>query len=287
MESDSVGVERRRLPFTLIENVVLEDLELGPVDVLVYLALAKHADGQGVCWPSMATIAKLARCGRTAAAGAIKRLEARGYLSRTARFRPDGGVTSNVYRLLQVEVRAPVQQADTPPSRGEQGPPRQVNTNYIYLEPDPKRRERALGPAAALPLPVGASAPGSSLPSLLSRLKVEAQARGAPLVVGRDWTEGLGELAEAGIPEGELLQAFSACLETAPERVTFFPRDFLKWRKVARRKAGERGRTERYTSSQERRSAEDLARIRAEQDSTEGRAIVAAAVARLPWRKAA
>src|SRR5271169_5291957 len=71
MESDSVGVERRRLPFTLIENVVLEDQELGPVDVLVYLALAKHADGDGVCWPSMSTIGKLARCARETVARSI------------------------------------------------------------------------------------------------------------------------------------------------------------------------------------------------------------------------
>ena len=47
MQSDSVGVERRRLPFTLIENIILEDQALGPVDVLVYIALAKHADGRG------------------------------------------------------------------------------------------------------------------------------------------------------------------------------------------------------------------------------------------------
>ena len=30
------------------------------------------------------------------------------------------------------------------------------------------------------------------------------------------------------------MRAFIACIETAPERVTFFPRDFLKWRKVSR-----------------------------------------------------
>ena len=62
MQSDSVGVERRRLPFTLIENVILEDQALGPVDILVYLALAKHADGEGVCWPSLATIGKACPC---------------------------------------------------------------------------------------------------------------------------------------------------------------------------------------------------------------------------------
>ena len=41
----------------------------------------------------------------------------------------------------------------------------------------------------------------------------------------------------SGIPEEELLQAFEACIEVAPDRVTFFPRDFLKWRKVWRDRA--------------------------------------------------
>ncbi len=116
MQSDSVGVERRRLPFTLIENIILEDQALGPVDVLVYLALAKHADGEGTCWPSMATIARVARVCRSKAFQAIKHLEALGYLKRTARFRPDGGVTSNAYKLIPIEARRypPVTQNDTP-----------------------------------------------------------------------------------------------------------------------------------------------------------------------------
>ena len=54
MQSNSVGVERRRLPFTLIENIILEDQTLSRVDILVYLAIAKHADGgvpAGPPWP--------------------------------------------------------------------------------------------------------------------------------------------------------------------------------------------------------------------------------------------
>ena len=58
MQSDSVGVERWCLPFTLVESVILEDQALGPADVPVDLAMAKHADGEGVCWPSLATLRK-------------------------------------------------------------------------------------------------------------------------------------------------------------------------------------------------------------------------------------
>ena len=108
MESETIGIERRRLPFTIVENIVLEDQALGPVDVLVYIALAKHADAEGVCWPSMATIAQ-------AGPGADGRRHSRrsstwrrcGYLKRTPRFRPDGGVTSNAYRLLEMKVEDP------------------------------------------------------------------------------------------------------------------------------------------------------------------------------------
>ena len=240
MQSDSVGVERRRLPFTLVENIVLEDQELGPVDILVYIALAKHADSEGTCWPSLATIARLARVCRSSVAQAIKRLEARGYLQRTARFRPDGGVTSNVYKLMPMEVKAyPVAQADTPRPAGAPAPVQQVDTNYIHLEPKPIKEREERAPARGIrSLPDHEASPEpSSLSSFLAHLKQEAKARTCPIVISKDWREGIGELVRSGIPEEELLQAFEACIETAPDRVTFFPRDFLKWRKVWRDRA--------------------------------------------------
>ena len=176
MEGDSVGVERRRLPFTLIENIVLEDQELGAVDVLVYIALAKHADADGTCWPSLATIAQLARVCRSSAAQAIKHLEARGYLRRTARFRPDGGVTSNVYKLVRLEAKTyPVSQVVTPHPPATLAPVHQVDTNYIQseLEPNKEREERATTRGIrSLPDCAAASEP-SSLSSLLSQLKQE------------------------------------------------------------------------------------------------------------------
>ena len=255
MESDSIGVAPRRLPFTLIENVVLEDPELWPVDVLVYLALAKHADAAGTCWPSLATIGKIARCGRTAALASIAHLEARGYLKRSPRFRPDGGVTSNFYQLLTVKVEAPapVRQAEAPRPHRAPAPVHHVDTNYIQSEQDSKKRreepaQRQAGcPAAPVSVP---------LSSLLGRIKAEAKSRGAPMVVGRDFTSGIGELTAAGIPEAELVAAFITCIDQAPERVTFFPRDFLRWRKVSR---------EREEEDRERRQAE-AGRAKREED---------------------
>src|SRR5208337_3452100 len=150
MLSDSIAVERRRLPFTLIENIVLEDQALGPVDILVYLALAKHADPEGTCWPSMATIAKVARVCRSKVFETIKHLEARGYLKRSARFRPDGGVTSNVYHLMPLEAKRypPVVQNDTPPPPERLAPVPQVDPNYTQSQLYPNKGER---PARAEP----------------------------------------------------------------------------------------------------------------------------------------
>ena len=290
MQSDSVGVERRRLPFTLIENIILEDQELGPVDVLVYIALAKHADADGTCWPSLATIARLARVCRSSAAQAIKHLEARGYLRRTARFRPDGGVTSNVYKLGQIEVTTyPVVQADPPRPPGGLAPVHQVDTNYIHLELEPTKKREAPPTPAARPSQAQSSAEAPlPLSFLLTRMKTEAQARGAPLVVGRDFSVGIGELAAAGVPCEELLQVFTTCISTAPERVTFFPRDFLKWRKVWRERSvkthqGHQDKTDRET--REREQATERERILREREDPKAAEEIEKAMARLPWRR--
>ena len=152
-----------------------------------------------------------------------------------------------------------------------------------------EREERAPRPETC-PLPVQAPPhPVASLSSLLTHIKQEAQARGAPLVVGRDFSAGIVELVKAGTSETELLEAFTACIETLPEKASFFPRDFLKWRNASRaldrqRPAIHHLQVFEERQAREQRAREERARIRAEQESEEGRELVAAAVARLPWK---
>jgi hypothetical protein len=93
---------------------------------------------------------------------------------------------------------------------------------------------------------------------------------------------------KSGVLEEELLQAFTACIETAPERITFFPRDFLKWRKVSReRRAREQrqdyGREKRQASDEER--VKERERILREREDPYWQAQIEAAIARLPWRR--
>jgi hypothetical protein len=154
----------------------------------------------------------------------------------------------------------------------------------------PEREERAPRPETC-PLPVQAPPHhAASLSSLLTRIKQEAQVRGAPLVVGRDFSAGIVELVKAGTSETELLEAFTACIEKLPEKASFFPRDFLKWRKVSRAHDRQRLDFEHLQAFEERQEREEQAKeeraqIRAEQESEEGRELVAAAVARLPWKR--
>jgi hypothetical protein len=292
MQSDSIGVERRRLPFTLIENIVLEDQALGPADILVYLAIAKYADGEGACWPSMATLAKLARCARCTVAKSIAHLEVLGYLRRTPRFRPDGGVTSNAYQLMPLEAKRypPVAQEDPPPLPQRQPPVAQEDTNYIHLELDPSK-ESAPRPAEtpqASPEPVREIA-AVSLSVLLEQIKQEAQACGAPpCFIAGGWAIGIQALVADGVSHEEILKAFTACLETAPERVTFFPKDFLKWRKVSRTRVI---RDQREDQRSKDRQARECDRAREREQALRDREDpywqeqVEAAIAQLPWRR--
>jgi len=296
MQSDSIGVERRRLPFTLIENIVLEDQALGPVDILVYLALAKHSDGEGTCWPSLSTIAKLARVHRSSVALAIKRLEARGYIRRTPRFRPDGGVTSNAYQLMPLEAQKylPVAQDDTPRRIGRLAPVAQDDTNYTHLEPDPneeraKKATQRPAKASQNELEPSHELSANPLSLLLEQIRQEAQARGAPpCFIAGEWSSGIRALVTEGVSGEEILRAFTACIETAPERVTFFPRDFLKWRKVSRTR-GQREPREDPGSQEHQARERERAREREQQllerEDPYWQEQVASAVAQLPWKK--
>ncbi len=288
MESDSVGVERRRLPFTLIENVVLEDQGLSPVNLLVYIALAKHADGEGVCWPSMARIGKLARCARGTVARSIAQLEARGYLKRTARFRPDGGVTSNVYRLTPMEAPPPVTQDDTPCLSERHPPVIDNDTNYIHPELDSTKGE-ALARVAD-PSPRSAAPPSAPQPE---DQVIHELADVPGLIHDRRFREGARRLLAQGKTPGELVLAVRTAAGDPQEcgGLSFIADRFPRWARKAREceRQGSKSReqeTERAKRRErERKEAQERARIRAEQESEEGRQSIEAAIAQLPWRR--
>lgn len=74
------------------------DLPMGPKAAL--LALANHADGDGVCYPGQARLCRMVGCSERALRRYLDDLQARGIIDRQQRRRADGSRTSDEYRLL-------------------------------------------------------------------------------------------------------------------------------------------------------------------------------------------
>lgn len=86
----------RRLPFVIAPWWVL-DLGLEPVDVLVYLTIARHADRDGHAHPSRARIAKLAGVSVSTVDRSVARLVDAGAIDKRSRRDDAGDPTSNLY----------------------------------------------------------------------------------------------------------------------------------------------------------------------------------------------
>ena len=73
--------------------------ELPAVTKFILIALADHADDEGVCWPGQKGIAKKCGVSRQTVNAHIKKLLDMGLLTWTVRHRDDGSITSNLYQL--------------------------------------------------------------------------------------------------------------------------------------------------------------------------------------------
>ena len=68
--------------FSMLPNWAVDDDRLGGYDLLVYMALIRHADNTGICWPSLERLAKIARCSQPTVSKSLNRLEQLGYIRR-------------------------------------------------------------------------------------------------------------------------------------------------------------------------------------------------------------
>nr|DAJ36188.1 MAG TPA: helix-turn-helix domain protein [Caudoviricetes sp.] len=73
--------------FSMLPNWAVDDDRLGGHDLLVYMALIRHADDNGVCWPSLERLARIARCSQPTVSKSLNVLEQLGYIRRV---RSDG-----------------------------------------------------------------------------------------------------------------------------------------------------------------------------------------------------
>lgn len=118
----------------MLPNWVVDDDRLGAYDLLVYMALIRHADNTGVCWPSLERIAKVARCSQPTVSKSINVLEQLGYIRR---IKTDGRANRYHVSLWKPTSKpgydpVPTQKPDfDPPKRDFDPPQNEVLTNYI------------------------------------------------------------------------------------------------------------------------------------------------------------
>ena len=89
----------RRFPFALVPLWVVDEPEVTPLDVAVYIAIKRHADSHGEAYPSRATIAEVAGVSVDTVDRAVKRLIDIGALDKEVRRKRNGEPTSNLYTI--------------------------------------------------------------------------------------------------------------------------------------------------------------------------------------------
>jgi hypothetical protein len=92
------------MSITIMTQVWKEE-ETSGSERLVLLALADIANDDGVCWPSMQTVAKKCNLSRRYIIDMIASLEGRNYLRRQKRLGNNGKLTSNIYKIQTHNLR--------------------------------------------------------------------------------------------------------------------------------------------------------------------------------------
>jgi len=139
--------------FRVQDAVVARIVEIGPLALAVYVALAKHAGKDGRAWPSIPTIAALTGSTPRGVRKAMHRLVSAGLIEMAPRSDPSGRRTSNVYRLLTLHPPLIPGTESTGHRNGEHGGPGTKSTGDP--EPgagdDPERRAPGTIPIGTRP----------------------------------------------------------------------------------------------------------------------------------------
>ena len=80
-------------------GTIYADPDISHRAMAVYMYLKDRSDGQGKCWPGINTIASGLKLSRSTVKRALNELEAKGYLAKMPRHRPNGSSTSNLYTV--------------------------------------------------------------------------------------------------------------------------------------------------------------------------------------------
>lgn len=108
--------------------------DVAPSTKLILLALADHADNDGVCWPGVKSVAEKCRLSKQSVRYHIRALIERGLVGSTPRVRKNKSQTSNSYHLGIDGLMTPYQDINTPLSTDVQGGLKLVDTPEPSIE---------------------------------------------------------------------------------------------------------------------------------------------------------
>ncbi len=80
-------------------DTIFQISELSHRAKAVYIYLKDHANKQGACWPGIKTIAAGVSLSRSTVKRALDDLVRAGLVEKSNRWRENGGLTSNLYRV--------------------------------------------------------------------------------------------------------------------------------------------------------------------------------------------
>lgn len=145
--------------FAMVPEWLLFDPEVSMAAKTVYAALARHGSTEETCFPSVSRLAALLGSTTRTVRRLIDELVECGAVERHARYRADGGTTSNGYTIWGTESAPPGYRisVDTPPT------PMTKTTH-------PPRAEMSQGLGHFSPRPLGQKRPTKESPSKESHL---------------------------------------------------------------------------------------------------------------------
>ncbi len=135
-----------RIPWTVIDSHLAT---VGPSAFAVLVAIMRHADKHGECWPSIATLSRATSLCRTAVKQAIVKLIDANLVTKHPRTNAAGDQDTNAYKLLLGGGSfSDLPRSESDPRVGrlttEGGSLNDHRTNYIELIPIEPRRGKAV-----------------------------------------------------------------------------------------------------------------------------------------------
>jgi len=237
---------RRRHRFTMLGDAVIDDTRIGKHGLLAALALARFADRDGECFPSIPTLAAKARCGERQVREGLQELVEAGYLELERRTGVDGAPTSHLYTLNDTlrGVVPPRNQGGSPgegevdPSKktSEEGARTRITGGLGSPAPSPTATisEAELHPrSTATVAPAGGGERRTTAEAFLTTMaETYHKATGATLALGQ-YRDGLLALAKAH-GASEVLRVYSDVLRKRPDKaLRWFVTDFSEERVAA------------------------------------------------------